>query len=114
MSTASPSFAQSTWLVAEREIGSKLRSKSFVISFLILFLGALALVVWGGFSAGDDSGSPVAVTPDGPLEANAAMERAITETERRRAIQTAYNQAHGITPRTIVKEIRDTIEISER
>ena len=43
-----------------------------------------------------------------------SMERAITETERRRAIQTAYNQAHGITPRTIVKEIRDTIEISDK
>ena len=43
-----------------------------------------------------------------------SMERAITETERRRAIQTAYNQAHGITPRTIVKEIRDSIEISDK
>ena len=43
-----------------------------------------------------------------------SMERAITETERRRAIQMAYNQAHGITPRTIVKEIRDTIEISDK
>ena len=30
------------------------------------------------------------------------------------AIQTAYNQAHGITPRTIVKEIRDSIEISDK
>ncbi|MDD7928615.1 ABC transporter permease [Microbacterium thalli] len=64
MSVASPSFAQSTWLVAEREIGSKLRSKSFVISFVILFLGALALVVWGGFSAGNDTGAPVAVSAD--------------------------------------------------
>ena len=43
-----------------------------------------------------------------------SMERAITETERRRAIQTAYNQAHGITPKTIVKEIRDSIEISDK
>ena len=43
-----------------------------------------------------------------------SMERAITETERRRAIQTAYNQAHGITPKTIVKEIRDSIEINTR
>ena len=47
-------------------------------------------------------------------EVTPSMERAITETERRRAIQTAYNQAHGITPRTIVKEIRDTIEISDK
>ena len=41
-----------------------------------------------------------------------SMERAITETDRRRAIQMAYNEAHGITPKTIVKEIRDTLEIS--
>ena len=43
-----------------------------------------------------------------------SMEQAITETERRRAIQIAYNQEHGIVPKTIVKSIRDTIEISDR
>jgi ABC-2 type transport system permease protein len=59
-----PTTAQSIWLVAEREIGSKLRSKAFVISTAILFLGALALVIWGGFSAGNSSGTPVAVTSD--------------------------------------------------
>ncbi|NYF17913.1 ABC-2 type transport system permease protein [Microbacterium sp. AK009] len=57
-----PSTAQSVWLVAEREIGSKLRSKAFVISTAILVLGALALVIWGGFTAGNSSGTPVAVT----------------------------------------------------
>ena len=46
-------------------------------------------------------------------EVTDSMERAITETERRRAIQTAYNQAHGIVPRTIVKGIREGIEISD-
>ncbi|WP_404429726.1 ABC transporter permease [Microbacterium lacus] len=61
---APPSFAQSTWLVAEREIGSKLRSKAFLISSIILFLGALALVVWGGFQASNTDGTPVAVTSD--------------------------------------------------
>jgi len=61
---SAPSTAQSIALVAEREIGSKLRSKAFVISTVILFLGALALVVWGGFSAGNSSGTPVAVTSD--------------------------------------------------
>ena len=42
-----------------------------------------------------------------------SMERAITETERRRAIQMAYNEAHGIVPKTIVKSIREGIEISD-
>ncbi len=36
-----------------------------------------------------------------------SMERAIGETNRRRAIQTAYNTAHGITPQTIAKKIKD-------
>jgi excinuclease ABC subunit B len=36
-----------------------------------------------------------------------SLERAISETDRRRAIQVAYNTAHGITPQTIKKEIRD-------
>ena len=39
-----------------------------------------------------------------------AMEEAIGETNRRRAIQTAYNEAHGITPTTIVKAVQDIIE----
>ena len=56
--------AQGIWLVAEREIGSKLRSKAFVISTAILLLGALALVIWGGFAAANATGTPVAVTPD--------------------------------------------------
>ncbi len=41
-----------------------------------------------------------------------AMRMAIDETKRRRLIQDAYNQAHGIVPQTIKKSIRDLIEIS--
>ena len=40
-----------------------------------------------------------------------SMKAAITETARRRSIQDAYNKAHGITPRTIIKGVRDIIEI---
>ncbi len=41
-----------------------------------------------------------------------SMERAISETYRRREIQMAYNKAHGIVPKTIVKDVRDILEIS--
>ena len=42
-----------------------------------------------------------------------AMRAAIDETERRRAIQDAYNKAHGIVPKTIVKDVRELIEITQ-
>lgn len=41
-----------------------------------------------------------------------SMERAIKETERRRAKQKAYNEEHGIIPQTIKKDVREIIEIS--
>lgn len=43
-----------------------------------------------------------------------SMRRAIEETERRRNIQQAYNEAHGITPTTIRKAVRDLIRISKK
>ena len=42
----------------------------------------------------------------------ASMDAAIQETKRRREIQNAYNEAHGIVPKTIIKSVRDLIEIS--
>ena len=41
-----------------------------------------------------------------------SMRLAIDETERRRAKQSAYNEEHGIVPKTIVKGVRELIEIS--
>lgn len=41
-----------------------------------------------------------------------SMESAIRETERRRAIQTAYNKEHGIVPKTIMKKVSEILEIS--
>ena len=41
-----------------------------------------------------------------------SMKRTIVETNRRRGIQQAYNEEHGITPQTIVKKVGDIIEIS--
>lgn len=43
-----------------------------------------------------------------------SMERAITETERRRTIQQRYNEKHGITPKTIIKDVHDIIEIGSK
>lgn len=43
-----------------------------------------------------------------------SMEKAIKETNRRRRIQHEYNVAHNITPKTIIKEVKNTLEISKK
>ncbi len=47
-------------------------------------------------------------------EVTGSMERAISETERRRELQIKFNEEHGIIPKTIKKDIRDVIEISSK
>jgi len=43
-----------------------------------------------------------------------AMQHAIDETNRRRQIQDEYNKQHGIIPKTIIKEVKNTIEITKK
>ena len=43
-----------------------------------------------------------------------SMKRAIGETNRRRKIQDEYNKAHGITPKTIIKEVKSTLNITKK
>ncbi len=47
-------------------------------------------------------------------EVTGSMERAITETERRRSLQIAFNEEHGIVPKTVIKDIRDVLEITSK
>ena len=47
-------------------------------------------------------------------EVTDAMRKAIAETNRRREIQDKYNKAHGITPKTVIKEVRDVIDMSAK
>lgn len=42
-----------------------------------------------------------------------SMDKAIKETNRRRKIQMEYNEKHGITPQTIIKDIRDVLEVTK-
>lgn len=42
-----------------------------------------------------------------------SMDRAITETNRRRCLQQAYNEEHGIIPQTIQKKVHDVIQITK-
>ncbi|MBR0141150.1 MAG: excinuclease ABC subunit UvrB [Ruminococcus sp.] len=43
-----------------------------------------------------------------------SMERAITETNRRRELQMKFNEEHGITPRTIIKNVHEVLEITSK
>ncbi len=56
------STGQGIWLVAEREISTKLRSKAYLISTAILLLIALGGVIWAGASSANPSSTPIAAT----------------------------------------------------
>ena len=75
------------WLVAEREIASKLRSKAFMISTGILLLIALAGVLIGGFTAGASEPDAVAATPQTAAVVDAVPNVAVTEVADRAAAE---------------------------
>ncbi|GAA2942208.1 ABC transporter permease [Microbacterium luteolum] len=76
-----PTVANGIWLVAEREIGSKLRSKAFLISTGILLLLALAGIVIGGFASKNAATEtmPVAVTSQTSAAVSALPNVTVTE-----------------------------------
>jgi ABC-2 type transport system permease protein len=65
--TGTQNTVRSAWLVAEREITTRLRSKSFLISTAILLLIVLATIVIGAIMAANDEGTKVAVVGDLPV-----------------------------------------------
>ena len=78
-STGSAGQVASVWLVAEREIGSKLRSKTFLISTGILLLVALAGVLIGGFASTSSTPDAIAATSQTASAVKALPNVTVTE-----------------------------------
>jgi len=81
------STPQAVWLVAEREVGAKLRSKAYIISTVILLLIALGGVLWLGFSGGGPSTTPVAATSDVASQLSSVESLEVTEVADRAAAE---------------------------
>ncbi len=99
--TLAPSFSQSVWLVTEREVASKLRSKAFVISTAITFAIFLVGIVWAGFAAQSPERTPVAVTGD-TVAVVAELDDVIDATEVASAEQARDLVAEGTVDAAIV------------
>lgn len=87
--SSSPSLSTpgAVWLVAEREIASKLQSKSFVISTIILLVIALASVLFGGFTSKSPDATPVAVTAETATALNDVTGVELTQVSDRAAAE---------------------------
>lgn len=77
------------WLVAEREIGAKLRSKTFLISTVILMVIALASILIGGFASKNQDATAVAVTSETASVVKALPNTEITEVADQAAAEEA-------------------------
>ena len=83
---ASPlSSTQGVWLVAERELSTKLRSKAYLISTAILLLLALAGVIWAGIASAAPSTTPIAATSSASAALDGAEGFEVTEVADRTA-----------------------------
>ncbi len=83
MSTPAPvRSTNGIWLVAEREIGSKLRSKAFLISTGILLVLALAGIILGGFASKNTETTPIAATAETSAAVSAIPGFEVTEVGR--------------------------------
>ncbi|WP_403022139.1 ABC transporter permease [Salinibacterium sp. GXW1014] len=76
-------FASATWLIADREIRMRLRSKAFLISTAILVLGIVAAVVVGGIMSANPSLTRVAAVGQGVAVAEASGALEVTEVASR-------------------------------
>ncbi len=85
--TGGLSAGSGVFLVAEREIGSKLRSKAFLVSTGILLLIALAGVLIGGFMSKNTSDTKIAVTAETAQSVHGLPDLAVTEVADRTAAE---------------------------
>ena len=85
--TSSLSTAQGVWLVAERELSTKLRSKAYLISTGILLLMALAGVIWAGIASATPSVTPIAATSSASTLLDGAEGFEVTEVADRAAAE---------------------------
>ena len=82
-----PSAAQAAWLVADREMSSRLRSKAFLISTGVLLILALVGVIWMGIASSSPSETPVAATAESAAVLQGIEGIAVTEVADRAAAE---------------------------
>lgn len=95
-STASPlSTPQGVWLVAERELSTRLRSKAYLISTGVLLLIALAGVIWSGVAGANTSATPVVATSQAASALDGVSGYDVTEVADRDAAEQAVRDGEA-------------------
>jgi len=95
-STASAlSTPQAVWLVAERELSTRLRSKAYLISTGILLLIALGGVIWAGIAGANTSATPIVATSQAASALEGASGYDVTEVADRDAAEQAVRDGEA-------------------